>query len=338
MSILHFIAVLFLLPVVILMAIRHLGRRRVGVPSCPRCLYNVTGLTSRVCPECGANLDEVGVLEPGKLKPLGRVAYGSIFTAILGAVALLISPPLLRLVPPLWGVSGQRAFASPASGLYQSVTVSADHTFRYAKNGRAPVLTVILKTDHSTSAMEVDYTNRESRFIDSGGKQIARTLSFDDREPAATLFEWFKVNGISSNTAVRAEVAELAEALQEHASAVPDLQKYQGMFVSTFTGDYFAAKPYVQQKMTHNGFSRGAVFARRSDSSSAGPMADPWPLRILRLAWAGLWVLGSVTIWLLVGRKLRTPAADPRIARGIMPVSATEGGLLCEVQHSPSAS
>jgi hypothetical protein len=40
-------------------------RRRVSRPSCGKCGYAVRGLPTFICPECGSDLREVGILTPG---------------------------------------------------------------------------------------------------------------------------------------------------------------------------------------------------------------------------------------------------------------------------------
>jgi hypothetical protein len=53
--------------------------RRLGIsidePCCARCGYNVKGLPSFVCPECGSDLREAGIVTPGRYGPVLR-AWG----------------------------------------------------------------------------------------------------------------------------------------------------------------------------------------------------------------------------------------------------------------------
>lgn len=290
MSIFHFIAVLLLLPVVILMAIRHLGRWRVSVPSCPRCFYNVTGLTSNVCPECGANLNEVGVLEPGEMKPLGRVAYAMIWTVVLGAVALLVSPEILQYVPQKWSVMGERVFASPKSGLYNSVTLTGTHIFRLGEDGRAQVLTLTLnRNDGATSVLMADYNARECRFIDVS--EVKRPLAFNNEEPTETLLMWFEANGIKAS-------ASLVKEAQLISSALKDQMWWRTSGTGPGKGwwpDYFATR-YGTSMSVEAGIAATRAptnFQRLSETHYAGPWRDPWPLRILIVTWVTLWLVGS---------------------------------------------
>src|SRR5690349_15105972 len=50
--------------------------RRLGIsitdPCCARCGYNVKGLPSFTCPECGTDLRETGIHTPGQYMPVVR--------------------------------------------------------------------------------------------------------------------------------------------------------------------------------------------------------------------------------------------------------------------------
>jgi hypothetical protein len=72
-----------------------------GDPVCGQCGYNVRGLPTFTCPECGSDLRTVGIVTPGQRRPLGRLARAVIWTLILPVPALLISFVLLVTVIPM---------------------------------------------------------------------------------------------------------------------------------------------------------------------------------------------------------------------------------------------
>ncbi|MCK4659464.1 MAG: hypothetical protein KAV82_08070 [Phycisphaerae bacterium] len=87
------------------------GRREGNEPHCKRCSYNLTGLTSGRCPECGS-VASVNSVVHGAYRPRWRVVLGSLLPLLLcawmfGAVAYqyirMISPR--RHYPPGWLVN-----------------------------------------------------------------------------------------------------------------------------------------------------------------------------------------------------------------------------------------
>jgi hypothetical protein len=103
---------------IVMLAALWLRRRRpagAAGPSCGRCGYGVTGLPSAVCPECGSDLRDVGVVASGAADAGGAAAcaawtLAAPLVALLGGVlvaeyALPRSPDptgALPYVHPVW--------------------------------------------------------------------------------------------------------------------------------------------------------------------------------------------------------------------------------------------
>lgn len=89
-----FIGGVVILGVILAMILILRGKRKaVRVPSCGACGYAVAGLDALRCPECGADLREVGIATPGNTSsPFLRVfAYGTIWTIVMIGIAIGVS-------------------------------------------------------------------------------------------------------------------------------------------------------------------------------------------------------------------------------------------------------
>src|SRR5437588_12839068 len=99
-----------LLPIVLGSAVlqwasRGRTRNKATEPRCGRCGYNVTGLPGTICPECGSDLREVGIIWPGARKSLPRWvrAFGwSVFVLLavllpLEGIGAMIAPRLPQI-------------------------------------------------------------------------------------------------------------------------------------------------------------------------------------------------------------------------------------------------
>ena len=69
-------------------------------PSCGHCGYCVRGLPGLVCPECGSDLREVGILTKDFTRKSPNLSRPVLWTLALPGLALLISLLLLGTVLP----------------------------------------------------------------------------------------------------------------------------------------------------------------------------------------------------------------------------------------------
>ncbi len=90
--------------------VRQLRRLPVGPdhPTCGKCSYNVTGLPSDTCPECGSNLREVGIVQPKVWQPWSgsKKLFG--WTVLLLPWLVILHGLLLPIWPTYYSVSRSR--------------------------------------------------------------------------------------------------------------------------------------------------------------------------------------------------------------------------------------
>lgn len=104
---------------------RRIHGRRVSVPSCGKCGYQVEGLQALRCPECGSDLRIVGINAPSAPRRFGPVASAIIWTILLPVPALMITNFISRAVPKHHHRTTDITLAKPLSQSYQGVQISA---------------------------------------------------------------------------------------------------------------------------------------------------------------------------------------------------------------------
>ena len=67
------------------------GRKRGPEPMCASCGYSVTGLTTMVCPECGADLREVGIIPAAKSRDVKKAAAPASSASANRTVTILLT-------------------------------------------------------------------------------------------------------------------------------------------------------------------------------------------------------------------------------------------------------
>ena len=290
--------------------------KRIEHPTCPRCFYNVTGLESNVCPECGADLSIVGVLQPNRVKPLGRLRSAIAVSCIIVAAAVISTPIIVRSIPRAWLINGQVMLSSPRSKAYSDVTIRCAHTFRAAHDAKAPLLAIELRRDKKTSVMIANFNSMSCKFDDGSGRPVNVPLQFDGHEPEATLAQWFQACGIEVDDWVRAEIEEVAAVLRNHHSLTAPLQP------GIMRGDQvFTGIPGMAGSLSSFISGNSGAFSGRADNATTGPAPDPWPLRLIVLGWLGVWAIAMWLIVTLVGRRLRRAGCAPMI----LPAPVFEG-------------
>ena len=303
MSLLPLIAIGFAGILVIILLKQRVFARKITAPSCPRCFYNVTGLLSNICPECGAKLNEAGVLQPGRIKPMGRLGWIAVWTCTIAPIALIATPLILAQIPPLMKLTGNRTFASPASRLYASVVIDGQSTFRawnipVAAHAQQLTLTLTRK-DGSNSTMIADFDAMTCAYIDASGNRVHEHLAFDEDQAVQVVLDWYDVSGISiDQPQVQREAAEITDALGTHD------QYRRSTYSGIRTPDYFGGV-FENDNMSNFGtsnFSTAAAFQSTSGKTAMGPFNDPWPPRLIAGCWIALWLIGIASIYLFIGR------------------------------------
>lgn len=269
---------------------------RVKVPSCPQCFYNVTGLQSGICPECGADLARVGYLAPGRVKPLSRFAVALMTTLFLASVAWLTTPMILRAIPSVWALNAQVTLSQPQSRTHSQVVIDGSHTFRTVENGRAKALTLTLhRTDGSTSMMHVDFASMMCQFRDATGQSTPQPLSFEGDQPLNLILHWFAASGIAELPDVRHEADQIAAVLRNHHSMrarMPQMGLVRGE-------DVFTGAPGMSTQMNSSSFNNMQPYMSVRTVSRVGRAPDPVALPASIAAWGLLWLIAMAIVWWL---------------------------------------
>lgn len=301
-------AAVLLLIVVAVVVLRYLLTPRITAPLCGRCRYDVTGLPSDVCPECGANLHEVGILKPGSVKPMGRVMRLALWTISVAAVAVIVTPPILRSVPPLNQTTLQHTLAMPGSRLYKSVVIDAIRSWRSDSQTASVELNVTLRRlDDQNFEMQVFPERNQCNFKDSKGETIREDLPIEDADAAAqAVTAWLNASGIAATGGeLKPEAKQIAKEIKE--SIVPP-QRFRLDSPVVTTGTFGTQLRGFRSDSLRSGF--GAPFSSTAMQMSSGRVADPWPLRIAIGWWSLLWLLGIGVILLVAVRRNPT---DPGV-------------------------
>ena len=80
------IEVLLVAAFVVIVVLFRLHRSRAAAvtePSCGKCGYIVIGLTTQICPECGSDLNVVGIIHPGNVRSWSRRTRLVLWTLIV---------------------------------------------------------------------------------------------------------------------------------------------------------------------------------------------------------------------------------------------------------------
>ncbi len=266
------------------------GHRRTtdGPPLCGRCRYEVTGLPTASCPECGSDLDEVGVIRdrraawPGWAKlvlmtaivlPPGVIAH----TMITGAIPRRVDGVWTIILPPpaasthggfrITGVDGARP-----GDLIGPTTFDIE----FRQNGRG---TVVGRLDLSEGRPAI--TDVEGRPVDVS---------------AAPLGGWLGQVSADNAPEISDQAAGLAQMLQRGDTMTIGLNGQQ----YTFFDRHPAGAIDVRGMRTYN---QGVVHTRIATT--------PRPI-VPRQAWWVIWPLAWLAIAALLLRRRPARLARPR--------------------------
>lgn len=172
--------------------------RNVTEPSCGGCGYCVRGLETFTCPECGADLREVGILTPGQRRPLGRGMRLLLWSVAIVPLAIILTSLVGDFITPYQITTTQsRVVFShiPNANFIVRVTQEGKQTRmgrRYAARGLVPPQEMRLKLEakNSPNVLSVHLSDGRYKFNDGNGATRSDAGPFD----ATVIADWLKAH------------------------------------------------------------------------------------------------------------------------------------------------
>jgi hypothetical protein len=256
------------------------GRRRPSGAVCGACGYSVVGLTSMICPECGGDLRQVGILTPHTPRQGGSLVGGALlFTALLGFVAIEASAALYSVLPQRRTYSQHLRLLTPKSGAYREVHFGVEG-IAWAKTGPDPAVEIELVPN--VGAAGTATSPPRLRLIPDGGYEYVGPGSARVAKPgrfgATAVLEWLKTAGIDTSLqAAGVESAHIAGEANMFARAARRAMASPNSMSGSFgSSGGNAAVPFNSSTLSTN-------FNRQPPS---------WTLIPIGLFWLAVWIGG----------------------------------------------
>jgi hypothetical protein len=172
------------------------------MPKCGQCGYIVRGVAGVHCPECGADLREVGIVT-GK-SGLGVVVWAVVFSIIFGIVACVLTGISVEYIGPRsYHRSESLSLSSPSSGKYKQIDINAaaDKVVwfpRSSNNNRQvsfeQVQLVIVAHDGTTKQIDIDTVTMGYRYTGKDGKAVSANQGLNQQ----IMLDWMKTVGVDT--------------------------------------------------------------------------------------------------------------------------------------------
>lgn len=264
---------------------------RVEQPSCANCRYAVVGLPGHICPECGSDLRVVGILQPGSIRPMGRLGWLIVWTCLLPLPAFIVSSVLIARVQP-WTVTSQRlTLGMPGSRAFLSLQMISPSTGAMpATAGPQDLLVTLNALDGSKHDLLVSARNDLVTWTDLAGTSIRHEGPLTKE----VLTDWMKSLGIDAESdAVSYEIGQIVQNLGAIGKPVPGMPAGLGVRGGV--------------SITNLG-SKGFSSVSSGSSSTSRMPPHLWTKAIAGSA--GAWLLGVLLI-LFLARPRRRPPTMP---------------------------
>ena len=264
---------------------------------CGKCGYNVHGLPTSVCPECGADLDIVGRVQRRTLKQ--RRVQRAIWFAVLIPVAAIVAMFGLEctVIP---GIVEEQAFVildAPKSGAYRRATVrfySRNWYFPGTHAANAPWQSCEVRIENGDShSISVNPRDKTFRMVNGGQQQASATA----------LLRWLAESGVDTSASGVSDEAQVIEELISKANAPngPFAKKGRRVMASGGTRSSWGHSKYSAAPLVSSGIDASAFADARATYESRMDIV-PMVHEFLLIFGIAIWGYG---IW----RILRSPGA-----------------------------
>jgi hypothetical protein len=191
---------------VILALLRHCAQTTSS--ACGNCGYEVRGLPTFICPECGCDLREVGIHAPGMRRSVGALPRVVVWTLLLPLPAFIVTLTILVLLPDVRSEM-QQVTLVPASLAHPGISIG---TFGsgLGRAVRPRRITLAPSGGGGAAPLEIALPELRYSYIDPARGRTRRGAPLD----ADVLQEWMLAAGIASGDTTEAEAIELMSVLK----------------------------------------------------------------------------------------------------------------------------
>lgn len=245
-------------------------------PACGQCGYAVYGLPTFICPECGSDLREVGIVTGGQPRPIHPVVKVIILTIVMAPLVLLSTVFVAIMSPQQTTLTTRTSVEHSALASIETIDVNVSLRTDGAGNVTDGTLTArLIRSDGPDLQLRVDHPGLAYEYDHPEGRRQGDELDRD------ALLDWWSGAGVDASDADVRDAADGFLTLVRRGSAG------------------FASLP----GLAATGFIQ-------SGSSSSSTMLGPvmwYPLGCL-LFWLIVWLIG--VRYVLWGRRA-SRAGDP---------------------------
>lgn len=283
-------------------------KRGSDLPTCAGCGYAVRGLAGLECPECGADLREVGIVTPKQRGLVSPVLFVLLWTLLLPGPSCLVSG-ILSMVGPKTSMPNHMLTLEPiTSGEYVSVDIDHMAMFQFGGAG------------YSNLSVEGNASQYESLDIDP----VAMT--YDDWLSAPTTTTGGGSYSSSSNPTVNTGSTTKPFDRQ----ALLDMLKRAGADITRQDViDEADELLSIIQSIPSQGLANlsPTQFTVQNYYNNSYDQPAGWFLLVLLVIWIGVWIGGLVVFFRIRRRQIpeaRQSPSDP--ARFAPPSPGDSGG------------
>lgn len=282
-------------------------RPSAGMPACGRCGYPARGITTVHCPECGADLREVGIVRPGQSQGQGTMALvlfaGSIIYFILcGMLSELVEDFL-----PTYGNATARLSLMPTHSQYEarvrletsetnwghSYSNSLSFNLRsFSSDGSLPIQ---ISLDGLTPEMQIDALAVELDLSNTPpGATYRPQLEID---PASAIATWQGLDGKTTQSKGPFTDQDMLRFL-----GASGMDEKQPQTIADAQQLHLFLDGVIQRK---NQFTMTGFDSYSSGGSSSYGWGPDWFWPLYAVGCILLWIVGLVLIIRRSGRKRR---------------------------------
>ncbi|XAM00010.1 hypothetical protein OT109_01215 [Phycisphaeraceae bacterium D3-23] len=223
----------------------HRNPRPRNIPACGKCGYPARGLNTFECPECGADLREVGIVTPGMRRGGAGCVLPIVWTVGIFFGGAILGNALSGVLPRA-EIGQYHVQLTPKASTYQMIVLSADYSgprtgqayfgSSYSSGGSNTHLDLSqqpynMQLEHLNLRLyavggpapgprdfEVDYAGQSFRYQNGNGQWVSHTGTPQSKD----VKDWFKSNQLRVGLPVVAQEAdELSQLMDALAARQP---------------------------------------------------------------------------------------------------------------------